>query len=143
MADIHHDFPIMASPEDVFRAISTPDGIDNGWSRNSSGAPEAGEIYELSFGPGYDWRAAVTRCVPDSEFELQFIEADDEWTRTKVGFNLDARDGTTQVRFRHVGWPAINEHYRVSSFCWAMYLRILKRYVELGEKVPWGERLNA
>ena len=35
-----------------------------------------------------------------------------------------------------------NDHYKISSYCWAMYLRILKRYVESGEEVPYENRLN-
>ncbi|MCH8956850.1 SRPBCC domain-containing protein, partial [candidate division KSB1 bacterium] len=35
-----------------------------------------------------------------------------------------------------------NEHYRVSCYCWAMYLRLLKRYVEHGETVPYEDRLD-
>ena len=30
-----------------------------------------------------------------------------------------------------------------STFCWAMYLRLLKRFVEAGEVVPYAERLDA
>jgi Activator of Hsp90 ATPase homolog 1-like protein len=31
---------------------------------------------------------------------------------------------------------------KISSYCWAMYLRILKRYVEFGEEVPYEKRLQ-
>jgi hypothetical protein len=36
----------------------------------------------------------------------------------------------------------VSAHYRTSSFCWAMYLRLLKRYVEHGEVVPYEKRLD-
>ena len=48
----------------------------------------------------------------------------------------------TQVRFRHVGWPSTNDHYRISCYCWAAYLRILRRYLEHGERVPYEKRLD-
>jgi hypothetical protein len=35
-----------------------------------------------------------------------------------------------------------SEHYRISCYCWAMYLRILKRYLEHGEQVPYAKRLD-
>lgn len=142
MADIYHDFPIAAPPARVFGAISTPEGIDQWWSQECLGRPELGELYELSFGPGYDWTARVTRCVPDAEFELTFVDADAEWLGARIGFRLSGDEDSTQVSFYHVGWPEVNEHYRVSSFCWAMYLRILKRNVEHGETVAWDERLD-
>jgi len=31
----------------------------------------------------------------------------------------------------------------VSCYCWAMYLRIMRRYLEHGESVPYERRLDA
>lgn len=47
------------------------------------------------------------------------------------------------MKFHHVGWPEANDHYRTSCYCWAMYLRLLKRYVELGETVACATQLEA
>ena len=142
MADIFHDFPIKAPVDRVFRAVSTPAELDHWWTARSVGEPRLGAEYELWFGPEYDWRATVTRCKPDVEFELELTRADKEWVGTKVGFHLEARGGATQVRFHHLGWPAATEHYRVSCYCWAMYLRVLRRYLEHGESVPYERRLD-
>lgn len=137
MPDIVQVFLIHAPPAQVFRGISTPEGLDSWWTKHSS---QRGDEYALNFGPKHDWRARVTRTVPDREFELEITQADDDWTGTKVGFVLE---GHTQVRFHHTGWPQSNDHYRVSCYCWAMYLRLLKRYVERGEVVPYEQRLEA
>ena len=146
MPDIHHDFPIQAAPERVFEAISTPRGLDAWWTKRSKGQPAAGADYELGFGPGYDWRAVVSKCAapPGSpaEFELRMTASDPDWTGTRVGFRLERRGDATWVRFHHTGWPEANEHYRISCYCWAMYLRILRRWVEHGEQVPYEERLD-
>ena len=142
MPDIFHDFPIAAPPERVFRAIATPDGLDEWWTKHSAGQPTPGAEYELWFGPEYDWRARVTRCVPGSEFELEMVSADEDWRGTRVGFRLEARAGSTWVRFHHRGWPSPNEHYRISCYCWAMYLRVLRRSLEHGEVVPYKDRLD-
>lgn len=142
MADIVHHFPIKASADQVFQAISTPTGLDTWWTNRASGEPKEGAKYELSFGPDGDWRAIVSRCVPQSEFELELIEADSDWLGTRLQFLLEEKDGATHVRFRHTGWPEANEHYEVSCYCWAMYLRLLRRYVETGEVVPYEKRLD-
>jgi uncharacterized protein YndB with AHSA1/START domain len=142
MPDILHDFPIKASVARVFAAVSMPDGLDHWWTLQSAGSPAAGNEYQLNFGPKYDWRATVTRCVPDSEFELQIGQSDKDWNGTRVGFRLEARASTTWVHFYHTGWPSENEHYRISNCCWAMYLRILRRYLEHGEVVPYDNRLD-
>lgn len=143
MPDIRHDFPIGVPVERVFEAVSTPEGLDAWWTQRSAGVPSEGVEYELYFGPEHDWRAVVTRCKAPAEFELQIVRADEDWTGTRVGFRLTPSDGVTQVRFYHEGWPDGNEHYRISCFCWAMYLRILRRFLEHGEVVSYEDRLDA
>jgi uncharacterized protein YndB with AHSA1/START domain len=142
MADIFHDFPIRAPTADVFRAISTPEGLDHWWTDRSAGTPVSGTTFELGFGPGYDWRARVLECDPNRRFELEMTQADQDWAGTRIGFDLEPTGEMTQVRFRHTGWPELNEHHRISCYCWAMYLRVLKRYLEFGEEVPYEKRLD-
>jgi len=143
MADIVQNFPINASAAQVFEAISTPSGLANWWTKRSSGEPMAGSEWGLWFGPQYDWSATVSRFVPDTEFELELTRGDSDWIGTRVGFVLKEENGVTQVRFHHLGWPEANDHYEVSCYCWALYLRLLRRYVENGEVVPYEQRLNA
>ncbi|MGQ0642405.1 MAG: SRPBCC family protein [Gemmatimonadaceae bacterium] len=142
MADILHDFPIHAPAADVFRAISTPEGLEHWWTKRSSGTPVVGGSFELQFGPAYEWRARVLQCDPLLAFELEMTEADQDWLGTRVGFRLESGDGVTLVRFHHTGWPESNDHHRTSCYCWAMYLRVLKRNLEFGEEVPYERRLE-
>ena len=142
MPDIVHDFPIQAAPQRVFEAISTPAGLDMWWTKQSSGASRAGGEFVLGFGPDYDWRARVTRFQEPTDFELRIETADRDWAGTRVGFRLVPQGTGTLVQFCHAGWPEANEHWRVSCYCWAMYLRILRRHLEHGEVVPYEERLS-
>jgi uncharacterized protein YndB with AHSA1/START domain len=142
MVDILLDFPIKAPMDRVFRAVSTPQGLDTWWTKRSAGRPHEGEEYELSFGPDHQWRARVTRCVPDSEFEVELVHADSDWIHTRVGLRLERRGAVTWVRFHHTGWPSASEHFRISCNCWAMYLRVLRRSLEHGESVPYEGRLD-
>ncbi|QQS40328.1 MAG: SRPBCC domain-containing protein [Acidobacteriota bacterium] len=178
MPDIFHQFPVFAPAHEVFKAVSAPEGLDGWWTLSSKGEPAAGNIYELFFGEGYDWRARVTECVPNELFELEIYGSMPDWENTRVRFEL-AEEGTspvksvensegevsedgsgssdeaslsassaqsaaeTIVRFSHTGWPNDNDHYRISSFCWAMYLRLMKKYVEDGTVVEYSKRLDA
>lgn len=142
MADILHDFGIGTAPARVCGAVTHPEGLDQWWTKRSAGEPVLGAEYELWFGPEHDWRATVTRCVPDVEFELEFVRADADWVGTRVGFELESAKSGTQVRFHHSAWPEPTEHYRISSYCWAMYLRVLKRHLEHGEEVAYEGRLD-
>ena len=84
----------------------------------------------------------MTRAVPGREFELEFTHALEDWIGSRVGVVLKGDGASTQVRFHHRGWTEASPHFRTSSYCWAMYLRVLKRNLEFGEVVPYDERLN-
>jgi uncharacterized protein YndB with AHSA1/START domain len=142
MPEILQDFPIAVPPQRVFDAVSTPKLLDEWWTLHSAGQPAVGASYDLDFGPGYSWKAEVTKSLPGSAFEIRLTSADADWLGTYVGFVLEPSGGGTQVRFYHRGWPDANEHYRISNHCWAMYLRVLRRHLEHGESVPYAARLD-
>ena len=144
MADIIQEFTVRTGPPRVFHAMATPQGLTHWWTRSSAGKPQEGAEYQLNFGADYAWRARVTRYEPDSAFELEITEAHPDWMNTRVGCELtpEGRE-STRVRFYHTGWPSENQHWRVSCYCWAMYLRIMRRYLEHGESVPYEQRLDA
>jgi uncharacterized protein YndB with AHSA1/START domain len=142
MADIYHNFPIHAEAEKVFEAISHSDGLDKWWTKGSVVNRVPGGIYTLDFGPGYIWKAVVTEYVDNELFELKMTESDADWLGTKIGFNLTDHQSWTNINFYHIGWPHQNKHFKISSYCWAMYLRILKRNLEFGESVPYEKRLQ-
>ena len=142
MADIFHYFPINASVDRVFETISTPDGLDKWWAKKTSGKVVVGETFHFFFEPDYNWTAVVSKCIPNQEFELTMENSDEDWKGSKVGFRLTDKNNVTEVHFYHTGWKEDNEHLRISNFCWAMYLRILKRNLEFGEFVKYADRLN-
>lgn len=142
MADIFHTLYVNADREKLFSAISTPEGLNEWWTKSSEGSAILGSVWKLHFGSGYDWEAVVTICEPMKSFELQITSADTEWVNCKVGFKLLENDEVTALEFYNSGWKSAEDHFKISSYCWAMYLRILKRYVEFGEHVPYGSRLE-
>lgn len=143
MVDILQDFPIRVPPQRVYEAISQPARLDQWWTLRSRGKPEVGSEYTLDFGPEYVWRARVTVAIPGVAFEWQMTQADRDWADSRVRFEFVPSEIGTTVRFQHRGWPEINEHYRVTCHCWALYFRILRRHLELGEVVPYERRLDA
>lgn len=142
MPDIYHDFMIAAPRRRVFEVLESPEGLAQWWTLSSQGTPGVGQTYQLGFGPEHQWTAVMTTHQPPAALEWELTEADPDWQGSHVGFRLEDTTGGTQVRFTHLGWPQLNEHYRISCYCWAMYLRILKRYLEAGEEVAYPDRLN-
>jgi len=143
MVDINHKFPIAGSLSEVFEAISTPAGLDSWWTLESEGEPYGECEYRFFFSEENDWRAEVTHVETDRSIEWVFTEAMPNWTGTRLRIDLEDKEGLTWVTFLHSGWETDGEHYRISCFCWAMYLRLLKKYVETGTTIPYAERLDA
>ncbi|MGO9803741.1 MAG: SRPBCC family protein [Steroidobacteraceae bacterium] len=143
MADIIHELTVKSVPARVFHSMATPQGLTQWWAQSCTGKAHEGAEYLLGFGPEYQWRGRVTHYVPDAQFELEITTAHPDWTNTRVGCELrpEGRE-STRVRFYHIGWPAENEHWRVSCYCWAMYLRVMRRFLEHGEVVPYERRLE-
>jgi len=142
MADIFHSFIINAPIERVFDKISTPKGLDKWWCKKCSGKAKYGEVYDLNFGSDFNWSAKVTKFIENEKFELTMTNATEDWINSIIGFSLIYKNKTTVLNFYHKGWPNKNDHYRIFCYCWAMYLRILKRFLEYGEEVPYEKRLE-
>jgi len=144
MPDIVQEFTVKVPQARVFLAMATPKGLSQWWTKKSAGDPEKGSEYTLDFGPDYEWKGRVTRFTPDSAFELEMTKAQEDWVGTRVGCELRPQgENSTRVRFYHTGWPTENEHWRVSCYCWAMYLRVMRRFLEHGESVAYENRLDA
>ncbi len=141
--DILQNLPIQAPPHRVFEGVSQPALLDQWWTFHSRGVPVLGSEYALDFGPDHRWRAVVTEAMPGTAFELRLTAADSDWVDTRVRFELAPSETGTLLRFHHRGWREPNEHYRTSCHCWALYLRILRRHLERGERVPYDRRLDA
>lgn len=142
MPDILHRLPVRSPIGRVFDMFATPAGLNEWWTLGAHGVAAHGETYVLDFGPGYRWTALVVAIDAPRWIEWEIVEADEDWSGTRVGARLAEHDGRTVVDFYHAGWRHANEHHRTSSCCWAQYLRILRRFVEHGERVPYDVRLD-
>ena len=138
--DIYHDLFIQKDRETIFRAVSDPDELIRWWPLECAGQPLAGNMYRFYFGPEYDWEAIVLNVVPGKHIAYRMTRSDDDWDQTVFAFDLEDREGGTWVSFYHKGWPLCNEHFKRSSFCWALLLQGLKNLVEKGIVVPFAER---
>lgn len=140
MYTIRHDVLINSSSEHVFNSITQADQLDKWWALHTTGIPALGEIYSLYFSPEYDWKAEVVKCNSPLLFELKFVESDEDWDHTKVSFDMIPKEEKTLLRFEHSGWQYANDHFRRTSFSWALYLKCLKDLVESDMTKPYNER---
>ncbi len=137
---IYFNFIIKSDKLSVYNAISEPDHLVNWWPLKCSGIPLEGEIYNFNFTDEYDWYAEVKSCMDQDHIHFKMTKSDDDWNPTTFGFNLKEKEHGTCLNFFHKDWPELNNHFKHSSFCWAMLLKGLKDYLEKGIIIPFKER---
>ncbi|HSD13948.1 MAG TPA: SRPBCC domain-containing protein [Flavobacterium sp.] len=141
MQTIYHDFVIDVPREMVFKAISTPEGLNNWWTFRCKGTPGLNEKYNLYFAEEYDWFATVSKFEENEVIEFSMTDAMDEWLPTQFGFILKKENTDhTYIQFYHKNWKEVSQEFRIASYCWANLLRQLKQYLEKGIITPFEER---
>ncbi|MEE9371746.1 MAG: SRPBCC domain-containing protein [Saprospiraceae bacterium] len=143
MYAILHNLHINAKPSQVFSMISTSRGLNKWWTLEADGHPVKGERYRFYFSEEYDWAGIVTKVQIDDYIEWEMLDCDQDWNGTKVGIEIFPTEIGTNVKFYHKNWKETNDHFRDTSYGWAIYFRLLKRYIEHDEYVPFDHRENA
>jgi uncharacterized protein YndB with AHSA1/START domain len=137
MADILHRVGIKdATPEEVYEALTTVDGLAGWWTGDTGGSSDVGGVLEFRFPPvgGFDMKVVDLR--PAERVTWEVVGGPDEWIGTTVHWDL-RRDGDyTIVLFKHQGWAEPVEFMHHCSTKWGSYLMSLKSLVETGKGAP-------
>ena len=136
MVDILHRIGVQnASPAEVFRAITTIDGLAGWCASDTSGSTDVDGVIAFRFVPGgFDMK--VIGVEPDRRLVWEVVEGPVEWIGTTVEWELRAEDDFTIVMFRHAGWAEPVEFMNHCSTKWATYLLSLKSLIETGTGSP-------
>ena len=138
--NIYHNFEVKSDARRVFEAFSEPKHLVHWWPQKCEGTPQLGGVYNLFFTEEYDWQAEVVRNEPYKSIYFSMLKSDQDWASTTFGIDLEEKADSTYVRFFHKDWPEENDHFKHSSFCWALLLKGLKNYVEKGVIIPFEDR---
>jgi uncharacterized protein YndB with AHSA1/START domain len=137
MVDILHRVGVKgSSPDDVYAALTTVEGLSGWWTRDTNGKPDdVGGVTAFRFIPGgFDMK--VVELVPGKKVRWEVVEGPAEWVGTHVSFELTQADDYTIVLFEHRGWSEPVEFMYHCSTKWASYLLSLKQLVESGAGAP-------
>jgi uncharacterized protein YndB with AHSA1/START domain len=139
MVDILHRIGVTASPDDVYAALTTIDGLAGWWTQDTKGDGNTGGVIEFRFANapapgGFDMK--VLEIQPAELVRWEVVTGPDEWVGTQIKFELTQEDGYTIVLFRHEGWKEPVEFMYHCSTKWATFLMSLKKLVETGAGEP-------
>jgi uncharacterized protein YndB with AHSA1/START domain len=136
MVDILHRVGVVTpSPEKVYDALTTVDGLARWWTDDTTGSAEVGGVLKFRFPPGgFDMLVLDQR--PSEHVRWEVVDGPDEWVGTTVEWNLRQDGDFTVVMFQHQGWKEPVEFMHHCSTKWATYLMSLKALVETGKGAP-------
>ena len=134
---IKHLYHIDASNEDVYKALTTIEGLSNWWTEQTSGNPTQDGIIEFRFGEVHFFKMEVETLIENKAVQWKCIDGPDDWINTIITFELDTNENKTRLRFKHNNWPTDSDFFAHCSFSWAGYLESLRLLLEKGKGQPF------
>ena len=136
MVDILHRVGVNTpSPDKVYEALTTIEGLAGWWTDDTTGIAEVGGVVQFRFPPGgFDMEVVEQR--PNESVEWKVVDGPEEWIGTTVNWQLRQDGDYTIVMFRHQDWKEPVEFMHHCSTKWATYLMSLKSLVETGKGAP-------
>jgi uncharacterized protein YndB with AHSA1/START domain len=144
MVDILHRVGVKTtSPDDVYAALTTVDGLSGWWTRDTSGrdaGQDGGEVGDRvtfrfpSAGGFFDME--VVDLDPGTRVRWQVVDGPAEWIGTLINWDLRQEGDQTTILFKHEGWQEPVEFMHHCSTKWATYLLSLKALIETGTGAP-------
>lgn len=144
MAEILHRVGIRSSPDAVYKALSTRDGLAAWWTNGTEGEAEneVGGALRFRFADSQgsemgSFDMKVLDLQPERRVQWQVVGGPDEWIGTRISFDLRQEDDHVIVLFRHQDWKEPVEFMHHCSTKWASYLMLsLKPLLETGKGTP-------
>ncbi|BBY29865.1 SRPBCC family protein [Mycolicibacterium sediminis] len=133
MPEIDHEIKVSASPEEVFAALSTLDGVKGWHTPNTTGTGEVGSewVFAYSGHPEFGWE--VVTSDPTTQVEWRCTRGPGDSVGTTATFTVAPTEGRTLVELRHGGWPGTHGNFRKCNTTWGVLLHHLRDYVETGQ----------
>jgi uncharacterized protein YndB with AHSA1/START domain len=135
MLDILHRVGIVASPDAVYEALATREGLAGWWTNDTQGESKVGGVLQFRFIPG-GFDMEVLELDPGKRVLWQVVDGPPEWVGTKVSWDLTQDGDYTIILFKHEGWKEPVEFMYHCSTKWAIYMMSLKALVETGKGAP-------
>jgi len=135
MTAIRHNLAIKATPEKIFNAITSQEGLENWWAKQTVAKPEAGFVNIFTFGESRN-EMKVAKLLTNHKVEWECINSMEEWIGTTISFELEEKEGRTILRFAHSGWRAVTDTFASCNYNWALFMKSLKSLCETGTGTP-------
>jgi uncharacterized protein YndB with AHSA1/START domain len=130
------------SPEEVYQALSTIEGLSSWWTTDTRGDTDIGGTIVFRFGGDDGFDMLVRELVPAKRVAWEVVAGPEEWIGTEVTFDIHQDDEWTIVLFEHHGWREQVEFMNHCSTKWATFLLSLVELVQSGSGRPYPHELK-
>jgi uncharacterized protein YndB with AHSA1/START domain len=138
MHNILHRIVIETTPDKLYRALTTQQGLSAWWTKNSSNGDNVGSAISFLFGPDGSHQVDMQiKALKSNELVVWQCVAG-PWTETGLfTFSISADERGAVLHFSHQGWNETNDFYQHCNSKWGFFLAVsLKSYLEIGEGQP-------
>ena len=137
MVDILHRVGVQTpTPEGVYEALTTAEGLAGWWTQDVTGSGEVGGVLAFRFPPVGGFDMEVLESAPGKRVTWRVVDGPAEWIGTTVDWELRQDGEYTIVLFSHAGWREPVEFMHHCSTKWATFLLSMKSLVETGAGAP-------
>ena len=137
MYSIKHLYHIDALNEEVYKALTTIEGLQRWWTTQTTGDTTLQGVIKFRFGERYFNHMKVESLIENKAVQWKCIDGAEDWINTFISFELDTNENKTRLRFTHGNWQENNDFYAQCSFTWARYLESLRQLVQKGKGQPF------
>ncbi len=142
--DIVHQIKISTTPDRVYQAITSSNGIQSWWCKNSEIATNIGSQHTMNFlkeGQAIVMKFKIDKLEANQKVGWQCTYNDNPaWVKTNLHFELMPEENKTLLTFSHTGW---DEKYKGTPLyvsvgpTWEAFMGSLKSFCETGIGQPW------
>jgi uncharacterized protein YndB with AHSA1/START domain len=130
MADIYHQIPINAPPDQVHAALVTQKGLASWWTADTKTDEKVGGNAEFGFDDGgMVFRMKIDELVPGKRVVWSCYGDQPEWSGTVLTWTISRENDATILRFNQ-RWKAQTDMVAICNSTWGELMYRLKDYVE-------------
>jgi hypothetical protein len=117
-----------ATASDAFKSINK---VSKWWTENVEGkSQKLNDEFTVQFGDVHISTQKLVEVIPDkkvvwlvTDSKINFVDDKQEWTGSKISFEISEKENKTQVRFTHFGLVPDIECFNACSNAWSEYIQ--------------------